>query len=140
VLLIASHPHLSSLRRPFSSTPIPKAPSLLKIQNIHAPHFGHIRVIKINSPENYNALSLWLLQELGQEIRALSEGNQTEQNRFGQIWEPDISGEEGEGGDKLPSKAHDLGPTRCLVLASENDQVFCSGADLKERQRMTRDE
>lgn len=32
------------------------------------------------------------------------------------------------------------GLTRCLVLASELDSVFCSGADLKERREMTKEE
>lgn len=30
--------------------------------------------------------------------------------------------------------------TRCLIVASELDTVFCSGADLKERRGMTRGE
>lgn len=32
------------------------------------------------------------------------------------------------------------GGTRALVLASESDDAFCAGADLKERVAMTRDE
>lgn len=32
------------------------------------------------------------------------------------------------------------GLTRCLVIASELDNAFCSGADLKERRGMSREE
>jgi len=32
------------------------------------------------------------------------------------------------------------GSTRALILASESDQSFCAGADLKERLDMTQDE
>ena len=32
------------------------------------------------------------------------------------------------------------GPTRALILASESDQAFCAGADLKERLTMSGDE
>lgn len=32
------------------------------------------------------------------------------------------------------------GSTRALILASESDQAFCAGADLKERLTMTQDE
>lgn len=33
-----------------------------------------------------------------------------------------------------------LGATRALIIASERDQAFCSGADLKERKNFTQDE
>jgi methylglutaconyl-CoA hydratase len=38
------------------------------------------------------------------------------------------------------SKEAEDGPTRALILASESDQAFCAGADLKERLTMSGDE
>ena len=38
------------------------------------------------------------------------------------------------------SKEGEDGPTRALILASESDQAFCAGADLKERLSMSGDE
>jgi methylglutaconyl-CoA hydratase len=38
------------------------------------------------------------------------------------------------------SKEPEDGPTRALILASESDQAFCAGADLKERLTMSGDE
>lgn len=61
------------------------------------------------------------------------EKNGTDEQKGGDI------GDE-EGGDGLPLNEEKFGPTRCLVLASELDKVFSSGADLKERQDMTRRE
>lgn len=33
-----------------------------------------------------------------------------------------------------------IGPTRCLILASHLDSIFCAGADLKERRKMGKEE
>lgn len=52
----------------------------------------------------------------------------------------------GEGGGTRKEERRGMkgrgrgGVTRCLVIASELDNVFCSGADLKERRGMTREE
>ena len=39
--------------------------------------------------------------------------------------------------DSLKGKDGSGGGTRVLILASELDEAFCAGADLKERSRMT---
>ena len=83
------------------------SPELLSVRDIPAPHIGHIRVIGLRSPRNRNALSTQLLAELQKEIISL----------------------EGTDGS--------TGGTRVLVLASELDEAFCAGADLKERSRMS---
>jgi hypothetical protein len=41
--------------------------------------------------------------------------------------------------EEVSNEAED-GPTRALILASESDQAFCAGADLKERLTMSGDE
>ncbi|KAI4852080.1 ClpP/crotonase [Aureobasidium sp. EXF-8845] len=41
--------------------------------------------------------------------------------------------------EEISQEAED-GPTRALILASESDQAFCAGADLKERLTMSGDE
>ena len=53
-----------------------------------------------------------------------------------------LAGEKGDGGEtaELEKKKGEAGPTRVLIVASEIDGVFCAGADLKERKRMTREE
>ena len=63
--------------------------------------------------------------ELAAEIEALRREAEGEEK----------GGEKGRGGE-----AEKGGLTRCLVLASELDNVFCSGADLKERREMSREE
>jgi methylglutaconyl-CoA hydratase len=93
-------------------------PSLLTVRNIPAPHLGHIRILSLNNPRSRNAISRQLLSELRTEIDAIRE----------QVHEEEVRGEVvGEG-------------TRVLVLASEVDEAFCAGADLKERRRMSGDE
>ena len=91
-------------------TGVSSPPEFLSVRDIPAPHIGHIRVIGLRSPRNRNALSMQLLAELRHEIDSL--------------------------------RGHDgtAGGTRVLVLASELDEAFCAGADLKERSRMTIDE
>ena len=93
-----------------SYTRVSSPPEFLSVRNIPAPHIGHIRVISLRSPHNRNALSTQLLAELGHEI------------------------------DSLKTSDGSTGGTRLLVLASELDEAFCAGADLKERSRMTWDE
>ena len=88
-------------------TGVSSSPELLSIRDIPAPHIGHVRVIGLRSPRNRNALSMQLLAELRHEI------------------------------DSLKGKDGSAGGTRVLILASELDEAFCAGADLKERSRMT---
>ncbi len=81
---------------------------LLQATDIPAPHIGSIRILTLSSPHNSNALSLSLLPLLSHEITALSRG--------------------GDGS---------RGGVRALVIASALDNVFCAGADLKERRAMS---
>lgn len=90
------------------STPV-SSPELLSVRDIPAPHIGHIRVISLRSPHNRNALSSQLITELRHQINSLR-------------------GKRSDGS---------AGGTRALVLASELDEAFCAGADLKERSRMS---
>ena len=83
---------------------------LLKVRNLDAPHIGHIRILGLNSPHNRNAISRQLLTEL-----------QAQLNR--------IKNNDGRRGG-----------TRVLIIASEIDEAFCAGADLKERKGMSDEE
>ena len=100
------------LKRSFSATgPFARSsPELLNILDVPAPHIGHIRIIGLNSPHNRNAISKQLLTELGGAVKKLK-------------------GHDGRSGE-----------TRALILASEIDEAFCAGADLKERKQMSDDE
>ena len=82
-------------------------PQLIKVRDVPAPHVGLIRTISLNSPHNRNAISKLLLAELREQVQIL--------------------------------KGHDgrRGGTRVLILASEIDEAFCAGADLKERAQMS---
>ena len=93
-----------------SYTRVSSPPEFLTVRDIPAAHIGHIRIIGLRSPHNRNALSKQLLAELRHEI------------------------------DSLKGIDGSAGGTRVLVLASELDEAFCAGADLKERSRMTWDE
>jgi methylglutaconyl-CoA hydratase len=105
----------SSTRLLFSTT---TGPSLIQTTNIPAPHAGHIRVLSLNSPHNRNAISRQLLSELSSSINAVK----------AQVEDEAAKGEVvGHG-------------TRVLVLASEVDECFCAGADLKERRGMSKEE
>ena len=109
-------PHHSRLTLRLLSTAPP--PSLIKITNISAPHTGYIRILSLNSPHNRNAISRQLLSELSHEINVVKT----------QVEDEAAKGEVvGEG-------------TRVLVLASEVDECFCAGADLKERRGMSKEE
>jgi len=114
--LLSHHhlPHHHTLR--FSSTT--SAPSLLTVRSIPAPHLGHIRILSLNNPKSRNAISRQLLSELRTEIDVVKEQVNSEVGRGVVV---------GEG-------------TRVLVLASEVDEAFCAGADLKERRKMSSNE
>lgn len=123
---------LSITQRPFRLAPhrhvrlssTAPAPSLLKTHNIPAPHLGHIRVLSLNNPRTRNAISRQLLSELSHEITAVKEEADDERARK----------EKAEEGAVLGAG------TRALILASEVDECFCAGADLKERRGMTSQE
>lgn len=86
--------------------------SSLKISSVPAPHSGSITVVSLNRPQARNAISKQLLSELSSVVDGLHR--------------------ESEGGK--------TGSTRALILASESDQAFCAGADLKERVDMSPEE
>lgn len=101
--------------------------------------------MSLNSPRNRNAISRQLLAELRREIEGLESGwdgvagggrLHGEEERRGGVG----GGKTGEGRDEVGSGKGQQGQVRCLVLASELDNVFCSGADLKERRGMGREE
>ncbi|KAL2057715.1 hypothetical protein ABVK25_002099 [Lepraria finkii] len=109
-------PHHGRLTLRLLSTAPP--PSLIKTTKIPAPHTGHIRLLSLNCPPNRNAISRQLLSELSHEINVVKT----------QVEDEAAKGEVvGEG-------------TRVLVLASEVDECFCAGADLKERRGMSKEE
>lgn len=85
------------------------------MRNIPAPHLGHIRILSLNNPKSRNAISRQLLSELRTEIDVVKDQVDNEEAR-GEVV--------GEG-------------TRVLILASEVDEAFCAGADLKERKEMS---
>ncbi|KAL9131703.1 MAG: hypothetical protein Q9217_000444 [Psora testacea] len=108
------------------------SPPLINTSILPAPHTGHIRILSLSSPQNRNAISRQLLSELSAWI--------------------DIVKKQAEDEWDTATKARDNGPikdgekvavgqgTRVLILASEIDEVFCAGADLKERKGMSKDE
>ncbi|KAI4242221.1 MAG: hypothetical protein L6R42_011066, partial [Xanthoria sp. 1 TBL-2021] len=98
--------------------------SLLKVYNLSAPHTGRIRVITLNSPRNKNAISRQLLAELEAELQSCHDETTKE----------DIAWQRKKLGAALGQG------TRAIVIGSEVDGVFCAGADLKERKKMTRQE
>ena len=118
-------------RIPLASNPVPRrlyygvrflssenVPTLIKRNDIPAPHVGHIRILSLNNPRTRNAISRQLLSELSSEIRAIRQ----------EVEDEAAQGETAGTG------------TRVLILASEVKEAFCAGADLKERKAMSREE
>lgn len=79
------------------------------VGQVEAPHTGTIKIIQLRRPHTKNALSRQMVRELGNEIEEIH--RQTYDNS--------------------------AGSTRAVILASAVDNVFCSGADLKERATMS---
>jgi methylglutaconyl-CoA hydratase len=79
------------------------------VGQVEAPHTGIIKIIQLRRPHTKNALSRQMVRELGNEIEEIH--RQTYDNS--------------------------ASSTRALILASAVDNVFCSGADLKERATMS---
>ncbi|TVY81976.1 putative enoyl-CoA hydratase [Lachnellula suecica] len=79
------------------------------VDNIQAPHTGTIKIIQLRRPNTKNALSRQMVRELGNEIEEIH--RQTYDNS--------------------------TSCTRALIITSAIDNVFCSGADLKERATMS---
>ena len=118
LLVNSLHCHAHSAYHSYRFLSTGRGPSLITVHNIPAPHTGHIRILSLKSPHNRNAISRQLLSELSSEITAVKE----------QIEDEATKGEfVGHG-------------TRVLTLASEIDECFCAGADLKERKGMSKEE
>jgi methylglutaconyl-CoA hydratase len=96
--------------RPYST---PASPSTMKIEDHDAPHTGKIRVLLMNQPVNRNALSRNFCKDLSDQIEEIKS------QQSSQITKDSI---------------------RALVLASNLDNAFCAGADLKERKDMNPEE
>lgn len=102
--------HVATVPRRLLSSSPLSYPQLLTVRDIPTPHIGCARIISFNSPHNRNAISRLLLSELRGQVDAL----RTEDGTRG-------------------------GP-RVLILASDLDEAFCAGADLKERKVMSETE
>jgi methylglutaconyl-CoA hydratase len=76
-------------------------------ESLQAPHCGRIRIIRLNRPAAHNAISLELLSGLKAEIESISKETDREKG------------------------------TRAVIIASNTDDHFCVGADLKERRSFT---
>ncbi|KAL8684796.1 MAG: hypothetical protein Q9218_008132 [Villophora microphyllina] len=100
---------------------IPTTHSLINVKAIPAPHCGHIRVVSLNSPRNKNALSKQLLRELEEEVSDINNQSLLE----AEAWK-----------ERSPNTPIGSG-IRAVVFASDVDDVFCAGADLKERATMS---
>jgi methylglutaconyl-CoA hydratase len=90
-------------------------PSLVTSESFEAPHCGTIKVLKLNRPEARNAISKGLLADLQSEVANL---------------------------DLFPLNGQSNSPSavRALIITSAVNNVFCAGADLKERVTFTLDE
>ncbi|KAL9105003.1 MAG: hypothetical protein Q9163_000100 [Psora crenata] len=122
------YPQAGILRYRGYSTPSPSA--LIKVTLIPAPHTGHIRILSLSSPHNRNAISCRLLSELSTEIHDVRTQVEEEWDKARR-----------RSGRATERKRMAVGHgTRVLILASEVDEVFCAGADLKERKSMNREE
>ena len=85
------------------------SPSTMKIIDHDAPHTGKIRVLLMDQPSNRNALSRKFCADLGEQIELIKS----------------------QSSSKITKDS-----IRALVLASNLDNAFCAGADLKERKGM----
>lgn len=96
--------------RPYSTPP---SPSTMRVEDHDAPHTGKIRVLLMDQPVNRNALSRSFCKDLGDQIEKIKSQQTSEITK-----------------DSI----------RALVLASNLDNAFCAGADLKERKGMSPEE
>lgn len=118
--------------------PLRPYPAFIKVINRPAKHLGHIRILELNSPQNANAISWWLLRQLQHEINLVRAQGDL-RNRNGTARRSDALATKDKGSEKNASSEtvlERLGPTRVLIIASRLD-VFCAGADLKQRAEMT---
>ncbi|KAI0993900.1 hypothetical protein K3495_g14284 [Podosphaera aphanis] len=100
-----------------------QAPTL-QVRDAPAPHHGRIRILSLNHPPKRNAISRQLLQELSTEIAAIER-----QTTPGSAPHPHPDSQDIV---RMPGVAESR-PIRAVIIASEVDSAFCSGADLQER-------
>jgi len=121
---------LQFLARPsttrFYSTP--SGPQVL-VTDLPSPSTGRIRILSLNRPLARNALSRSLLADLRAQIDEVAAEYDAEGN--------ELPIPKTYGGAAGPNERQ---RTRALILASEVESCFCSGADLKERAGMSREE
>ena len=129
--------------RPPPSKSKPKP--LIQVTLKRCGNWGHFRILTLNSPENKNAISLQLLNELRHEIETVR-AQRNKERSFEVTPKPDEEigikkrtkkKETNPGPSPYPKRA--LGPTRVIIIASALE-VFCAGADLKERAEMSKEE
>lgn len=113
------------IRRLYSTPSTP----LIKVLDVPAPGSGRIRILSLARPAARNAISRALLQELRHNVDSIH----SEYAEDGSEIAPE--GKFGGAAGKDERR-----PTRAVVLCSEVEQVFCAGADLKERAGMSKDE
>lgn len=82
----------------------------MKVIDHDAPHTGKIRVLLMDQPSNRNALSRQFCKDFGEQIEII----RSQQSA------------------KISNDS-----IRALILASNLDNAFCAGADLKERKSMS---
>ncbi|KAG9241277.1 ClpP/crotonase-like domain-containing protein [Calycina marina] len=129
---------MRSLLRPLPST-LPRIPRryyslpnsgqstpLMTVTDVAAPSSGRIRILSLTRPSARNAISRQMLWELRSHIDAVAAEYNEEGEEKKQLQKSDGKGV--------------TGATRVLVLASDVDDCFCAGADLKERAGFTADE
>lgn len=80
------------------------------VSQVNAPHSGIIKIIQLRRPHAKNALSQQMVNKLSNEVEEIH------QNAYNESGTPS---------------------TRALLLTSAVDNIFCGGADLKERVNMS---
>lgn len=135
-----------------------KSKPLVVVTNKRCGNWGHVRILALNSPKNRNAISWQLLNELRHEIdlvraqrtkwRPFEFTPSSPEDEIGDRQHgPDGSGKRIKKPNEIkernraenPYPKRPLGPTRAIIIASELD-MFCAGADLKQRAEMSIEE
>ena len=124
---------------------------------------GFIRVLKLNSPRNRNAISLRMQSALEEEIRqsakwanaargylvANAGQMKSARERTGFPSPPSVNTAPADPDEKQADVKKEVTfgmsesphkPIRALVISSAIDGIFCAGADLKEREKMSLEE
>lgn len=124
----------------------PSAPSLIEVQSLPTPHTGRITLLTLSSPANKNAISRQLLAELSTEIHKIrtqwrcNDDGITARLVPGMTQNKHATSQAEDSSGPLSFPATISTSTRALIIASATPNVFCAGADLKERRTMTTSE